>query len=158
VGDSQAAAVERLDAALALASLAACRPPLPSTNLDCLARWLAALPAALTLQDRDRVRPLLTLIGRSHDPRARLPLEQQLGNVLSRADIVAALGTLGDRQATVAIGRLLRDDPYVHVRAAAAIALGQLGGPLARRALLGAAASEREAPVQAAIQAALATR
>ena len=52
---------------------------------------------------------------------------------------------------------LLEGDPYVPVRAAAATALGRLGGPEAQAALDRALRREREAPVLESIRAALAT-
>ena len=75
--------------------------------------------------DADRVRPLIDLFSRTRI-RATQAVLSQLENVLSRADLVRALGTLGQVTAVPALVERLQTDPYVHVRAAAATALGQL--------------------------------
>lgn len=163
--DDNAEIEQRLCGALALAALPACHPPAapqvrsdgPPT-LDCVALWTGGslLTNALALQDADRVRPLIDLIGRSRDPRALPAILAQLDNVLSRADLVRALGTLGQVAAVPALGERLLRDPYVHVRTAAATALGQLASQSAsaRSTLTQAARSEREPAVLTAIQAA----
>jgi HEAT repeat protein len=110
----------------------------------------------MQLEDPDAARPLLELIGRSRDARARQPLIEALDGVRTRADVTAALGALGDRAAVPTLARLLVEDPYVNVRVAAARGLGTLGGDKARAALLVAQGKEREQPVQSAISAALA--
>jgi epoxyqueuosine reductase len=110
----------------------------------------------MRLDDPDRVRPLLLRLGRRGDARALPPLLALLETVRSRPDVVQALGLLGDRRAVPAVAELLASDPYVPVRAAAATALGQLGGPAATAALRSASSHEREPLARAAITAALA--
>ncbi len=163
LADAAADAESRLCAALALAALPSCRRPAAAptpAEPDCLALWLESgvLPAVLALQDADRARPLIDLIGGSRDPRALPALLAQLDNVLSRADLVRALGTLGQTAAVPALRARLESDPYVHVRVAAATALGQLAprSAAARSALAQATQREREPAVKAAITAALA--
>jgi arylsulfatase A-like enzyme len=155
VGDERAEPKERLAGALTLATVPACQPHATGPKLDCVALWVKALPAVLTLEDPDAVRPLLQRLGESRDPRARLPLEHALLGVRSRIDVVKALGALHDRATVPVLAQLLSSDPYVHVRAAAATALGEIGGPGARAALVTAAPREHEAPVSAAITSAL---
>ena len=166
--DDRADAEQRLAAALVLSALPLCRPPGISSAavpagpgradeaLDCAALSLAALPAAMSLDDPDRIRPLLLALGRSRDPRtlpALLALVEPA--VRSRPDLVRALGLSGQRQAVPQVAELLEKDPYVPVRAAAATALGQLGGPAAQLALRRAQRQEREPQARAAIAAAL---
>ena len=166
LSDAQAASDQRLCAALALAALPSCRAERGASGQaastrapDCVALWLDSevLPAALALQDADRVRPLIERLGQSQDPRVLASLLAQLDNVLSRADLVRALGELGQAGAVPALRERLLHDPYVHVRVAAAAALGtlQARSDRARPALLAAAKSESEAAVRAAIAAAL---
>jgi arylsulfatase A-like enzyme/HEAT repeat protein len=163
--DDNAEIEQRLCGALALAALPACHPSGPRQvrsdgppTVDCVAVWTTSgvLAKALALQDADRVRPLIELIARSRDPRALPAILSQLDNVLSRADLVRALGTLGQVAAVPALGERLLHDPYVHVRTAAATALGQLASqsPSARSTLTQAARNEREPAVLTAIQAA----
>ncbi len=161
--DERADSEQRLAAALALLALPQCRAPAPGTRaaaaakLDCVDLWLAALPAAMSLDDPDRVRPLLLALGRTRDARA-VPTLLALVEpaVRSRPDLVGALGLSGQPAAVPAVAELLASDPYVPVRAAAATALGRLGGPAAQSALLRAQSREREQQVLVAIAAALA--
>lgn len=167
--DAQAAADQRLCAALALAALPSCRMPRPrqpeairsdaGVEPDCVGWWLESqvLPAGLALQDADRVRPLIDQLGQHRDPRTLPQILAVLDNVLSRADLVRALGLLGLPDAIPALRDRLLTDPYVHVRVAAATALGRLlpQSDRARQALVAAQKSEREPAVQAAIAAAL---
>jgi HEAT repeat protein len=124
-----------------------------------VALWLQSqvLPAALAMQDADRVRPLIDRLGKSRDPRVLPILVEQLENVLSRADLVRALGELEHEGAIPALRERLLSDPYVHVRAAAATALGSLiaRSDRARQALIAAQRSEREPAVRSAIATAL---
>lgn len=162
--DPAADSDQRLCAALALAALPRCRSRLPNTQAplpepDCVALWLQSqvLPAALAMQDADRVRPLIDRLGKSRDPRVLPILVEQLENVLSRADLVRALGELEHEGAIPALRERLLSDPYVHVRAAAATALGSLiaRSDRARQALIAAQRSEREPAVRSAIATAL---
>ncbi len=116
---------------------------------------LVALPVGMVLDDPDRVRPLILGLGGSRDPRALEPLLQQLDNVRSRVDVVVALGLLGQGRAVLKLSEMLLGDPYVPVRAAAATALGKLGGKEAAAALSRARRTEREALVLAAVGQAL---
>ena len=121
-----------------------------------MALWLAALPAAMSLDDPDRVRPLLLALGHSRDPRALSALQALIEpSVRSRPDLVTALGLLGNARAVPSLAERLASDPYVPVRTAAATALGRLGGTAAQSALRRAEASERESLVRTAIAAAL---
>ena len=155
VEDDRAEVRQRLAGALSLGALPVCHPGAARPPIDCVGLWISVLPAAMRLEDPDAVRPLLALLGESRDKRARVPLEKQLETVRSRPHVVAALGALKDRAAVPVLAEVLANDPYVHVRAAAAKALGALGGAAAHAALLKAAAKEREAPVKSAIRAAL---
>ena len=111
----------------------------------------------MSLDDPDRVRPLFLALGRSRDPRVFPALQALIGpSVRSRADLVTALGLLGDARAVPTLAELLASDPYVPVRTAAATALGRLSGTEAQTALQQAAARERESLVRTAIAAALA--
>lgn len=146
---------ERVTAALAVGGLSACQRAAAArgtANPDCLPLWLATLPAALRGQDTERARSLLGLIEASHDRRALPVLIAALEPVLSRGDVVTALGRLGEREAVEAVAERLRLDPYTHVRVAAARALGQLGGLQSQRALQAAQAREQEELVLQAIR------
>ena len=162
--DEHADAEQRLAAALVLFALPSCRPtgnqppesPRVAASPDCVALSLTALPAAMSLDDPDRIRPLLLALGRSRDPRALAPLLSLVEpSVRSRPDLVRALGLLGQQPAVPKLAELLDSDPYVPVRAAAATALGQLGGPTAQTALRRAQTHEPEPQARAAITAAL---
>lgn len=132
------------------------KPAAATTSPDCVGLWLTALPAAMSLDDPDRVRPLLLALGRSRDPRALSAILALIEpSVRSRSDLVTALGLLGNANAVAPLAELLASDPYVPVRTAAATALGRLGGAAAQSALQRAAASERESLVRTAIAAAL---
>lgn len=153
--DDSAPARQRLAGALAIANLAGCAPPAAPGPIDCAGLWITALPSTMGLEDPDAARPLLELLGRSRDARARLPLVDALEGVRTRADVTVALGALGERAAVPALIRLLGQDPYVNVRVAAANALGTIGGERARAALTAALQKESEQPVKNAISAAL---
>ncbi len=144
-------------AAAASAAPADAPPPSAATAApDCVALWLTALPAAMSLDDPDRVRPLLLALGHSRDPRALSALQALIEpSVRSRPDLVTALGLLGNARAVPSLAERLASDPYVPVRTAAATALGRLGGTAAQSALRRAEASERESLVRTAIAAAL---
>ena len=125
---------------------------------DCAGLLMGALPPVLGpggVDDPDRVRALVLAVGATRDPRAVAALSAQLGVVRSRADVVRALGETGQAAAAGELAPLLLRDPYVTVRAAAAAALGRLGGAAAREALTQAQAGEREAQVLDEIRAAL---
>lgn len=153
--DDSATARQRLAGALAIAMLPGCVPPAAPGPIDCAGLWITALPSTMSLEDPDAARPLLELLGRSRDARARLPLTDALEGVRTRADVTAALGALGERAAVPTLARLLEQDPYVNVRVAAAKALGSVGGERARAALSTALQKEAEQPVKNAISAAL---
>jgi hypothetical protein len=131
--------------------------------------------AALTLGDvvlegaalgrlPDEERPLkvalVSALGASRDPRALGSLMNELASVRTRLEVVDALIELGDRRVLPTIERWIPSEPYVPVRAKMARLLGALGageeGGGARRALEELKASERDAPVRAEIDAALA--
>jgi HEAT repeat protein len=148
IADEQAPPSQRLAAALAQWRIASCRS---RQKQDCVADSLRVLDAAMSIDDPDQVRPLLRLLGESHDGRALAPLVRQLTVVRSRVDVVEALGQLGDRRAIPALGETLLSDPYVHVRSAAVLALRKLGGPETHTLLQRAQKSEREPAVQAVL-------
>lgn len=163
VEDPGAPPAQRLAGALSLLASPRCQPAARKgidggARLDCVGSALKALPAAVSLDDPDEVRPLLLLLGRSGDARAVAGLLPQLVVVRARADVVTALGLLGRAEAVPELERLLLEDPYVPVRAAAATALGRIGGPGAREALSTGHARERELQVRTAIAAALGRR
>lgn len=141
IGDEKATPDQRLCAALSRQRSPRCHT---TDKRDCTADALRVLDAALAIDDPDQVRPLLRLLGESHDGRTLAPLVRNLSTVRSRVDVVAALGTLGDRRAVPALGETLLSDPYVHVRARAARSLSQIGGSEAQSYLQKALHSERE--------------
>lgn len=99
------------------------------------------------------------LAGRLHEPRAVQPMVELLGRTGDGAVLVQAargLGELGDRQAVLALVRLLGDAerPFV-ARRAAALALGRLGGSAAMRALQTAVDDPRPSVAAAAREALL---
>lgn len=166
INDDKAPAEQRLAAALSLAESRLCSGAKPKTaDPDCVALYLSALPPTMGLDDPERARPLLLILGRSRDARVVAPLVEQLSAVRSRTDIAVALGSLGlpaGRRAIGELSRLLAEDPYVPVRAAAASSLRTLakGADSFTRsqitsALATALRSEREPPVRAALTDAL---
>jgi arylsulfatase A-like enzyme/HEAT repeat protein len=98
-------------------------------------------------------------LGASHDPRALEPLASALGPVRTRAEVVGALGELGDLRALPTLLRWLPADPYINVRAAIARALARLAprDPAVHAALVAQAAREPEPLVQRALAEALGT-
>ncbi|GIW05261.1 MAG: epoxyqueuosine reductase [Dehalococcoidia bacterium] len=106
------------------------------------------------LGDHTALLPLLALDQAAFDERFR-------GSAIRRAkregfarNVAIALGNSGDPAAIPALARALREDPSPVVRGAAAWALGQIGGDVARAALT--AAEDSDPAVQAEIAAALA--
>ncbi|HJW15341.1 MAG TPA: 4Fe-4S double cluster binding domain-containing protein, partial [Thermoanaerobaculia bacterium] len=70
-------------------------------------------------------------------------------------NVAVALGNLGDARAVPALAKALREEETPVGRGHAAWALGRIGGPAARRALLGAREGERDGEVLEEIDAAL---
>jgi epoxyqueuosine reductase len=70
-------------------------------------------------------------------------------------NVAVALGNLGDSRAVPALARALREEATEVGRGHAAWALGRIGGPSARRALVAAKASERDEGVLHEIETAL---
>ncbi len=141
LSDEKATPTQRLAAALAQWRIPSCRS---SAKEVCVRDSLQVLDAAMSLDDPDQIRPLLRLLGESHDGRALAPLLRQLDSVRSRVDVVAALGQLGDQQALPRLGQTLLADPYVHVRAQAARSIHKIGGPSAQQFLTQAEKTETE--------------
>lgn len=149
LADAKAPASQRLAAALSQWSQPTCRM---KQQQHCVQDSLQVLAAAIAMDEPDQVRPLLRLLGESHDARVTAPLVRQLETVRSRVDVVAALGQLGDERAIPALGKTLLDDPYVHVRVQAAQSLRRLGGPSANAFLIRARVREHEPAVLAALR------
>ncbi len=149
IRDEKAPAAQRLAAALSQYRDPDCRG---KRRQDCVSDALRVLDCALAMDDPDQVRPLLRLLGQSHDGRALAPLVRNLSTVRSRVDVVAALGSLGDVRATESLCETLVSDPYVHVRTQAAVALSQMGGEKAHSCLAKALHTEREEAVQAVLR------
>ncbi len=148
LADAKAPASQRLAAALSQWSQPTCR----MKQRHCVQDSLQVLEAAIAMDEPDQVRPLLRLLGESHDARVTAPLVRQLETVRSRVDVVAALGQLGDERAIPALGKTLLEDPYVHVRVQAAQSLRRIGGPSASAFLTRARSREREPAVLAVLR------
>jgi HEAT repeat protein len=119
----------------------------------------AAVPALIAVlsdcTDVALCRRALAALGALGDRRATRPLLDHLDSVMIRRDVVAALAALADPAAVPALAERLASDEYVPVRTEAALALGRIGGPQVREALLAARKREQEATVRAAIERAL---
>jgi len=136
-----------------------------------------ALPAALALAEKGAEEGLKTLIaaiagdgcgetamcrrvanalGHLGHKDAVPALLSRLPDVMTRLQVVQALGMIADPRSQPALIERLSTDEYVPVRSAAATALGRLPGAAAKAALVRAQRSEKESPVQDAIRAALA--
>jgi arylsulfatase A-like enzyme len=119
----------------------------------------AAVPALIAvLSDCTEValcRRAIAALGALGDRRATGPLLAHLDSVMTRRDVVAALADLADPAAVATLAERLSSDEYVPVRAEAALALGRIGGPQAKDALLAARKREQETSVKAAIEKAL---
>jgi HEAT repeat protein len=136
----------RIHAALALAEQS------DKAGLPVLGAALDACGSDITL-----CRRILSALGSLKDARAVSPLVAHLAFVQTRRETVLALAAVADPTSTPALIGCLDSDAYVPVRAAAAEALGRLGGARALSALRSALGHEREETVRAAIQAALLT-
>src|SRR5262249_31657581 len=112
---------------------------------------LALLEAGLRTDDVSLRKQVILAMGECRDPKAVAMLLDQLTTVLERAEVVEALGKAGSASAAPALQRILREDPYVHVRAQAAHALAQIEGRRAVPTLRAALAREKEEPVRAAL-------
>jgi glucan phosphoethanolaminetransferase (alkaline phosphatase superfamily)/HEAT repeat protein len=99
---------------------------------------------------------ILVVLGDLKDARATQPLVAHLAFVQTRRENVEALGAIADPASAPALIGALETDAYVPVRAAAAGALGRLGGARARQALQTALGHEHEAAVLSAVRGALA--
>jgi arylsulfatase A-like enzyme len=119
-----------------------------SSNLPLIEQGLRVEDVALRKQ-------LFLALGDTRDPKAVELLLANIGTVLERAEVVEALGKTGSAAATPELSRVLREDPYVHVRAQAAHALARVEGRRALPTLRAALAKEKEEPVRAALLAEL---
>ena len=121
-------------------------------------RDAAGLPVLTGALDRcpgvDECRMVILALGKLADRRATPALLAHLSEVPNRREMVEALGDIADPAALPALVQRLRQDEYVPVRAAAAVALGKIGGAEARAALRAAMAEEREPSVLTALRAA----
>lgn len=100
---------------------------------------LAAVNALGKLRHKSATGPLLKLLADEHDVEALA------------AEIVTALGEIGDEKAVDLVAILLRVHVKKRVRIEAALALGKIGGPKARAALKERLNLEADADVKAAI-------
>jgi arylsulfatase A-like enzyme/HEAT repeat protein len=99
---------------------------------------------------------IIAVLGKLGDARAVEPLVAHLAFVQTRRETVDALAEIADPASVGPLIECLESDAYVPVRAAAAQALGRLGGARARQALQTAQGREREEAVLQAVRAALA--
>jgi HEAT repeat protein len=95
-------------------------------------------------------------LGKLRDARAIPALIAHLPDVLTRREVVQALGEIGDAAAEPALVERLRTDEYVPVRVAAARALAHMGGARAVLALKWSASNDKEPRVVEAAWAGLA--
>jgi HEAT repeat protein len=98
----------------------------------------------------------IAALGKLKDPRTTKALVEHLPFVQTRPETVAALAEMVDAESIPALIGCLEHDEYVSVRAAAARALGRLGGARARQALELASRREKEDAVLVAVLASLA--
>ena len=121
---------------------------------------LEVLSSALEGCDHDVAlcKRVVAALGSLKDARVTQALVDHLKLVLTRLETVEALSAIGDSGSVPSLVELLENDAYVPVRAAAAKALGHLGGARATQALRSASSREHESTVLAAIRAALAAR
>jgi arylsulfatase A-like enzyme/HEAT repeat protein len=119
---------------------------------------LEVLSSSLDRCDRDvgLCKRVVAALGSLKDARATKALVEHLDFVQTRLQTVEALAAIGDAGCVPSLVGLLENDAYVPVRAAAATALGHLGGARATQALRSASSREHESTVLAAIHAALA--
>jgi arylsulfatase A-like enzyme len=147
----RAALASEADAGAPLSDELYARAAIATSDLELLAR------AVERTDDRDLVIALANELARTHDPRALAPLLLALAPVRSRAEVVRALGELGDPRALLPLERWLPVDPYVPVRVAIVRVLAALGaaGDESRGVLGAQLASESEATVLTALADAL---
>jgi HEAT repeat protein len=100
---------------------------------------LAAVQALGKLRLKSATEPLLKLLTNEHDVEALA------------AEIINALGEIGDEKAVNLVAILLRVSVKKRIRIEAALALGKIGGSKARAALKDRAKLETDADVKAAI-------
>jgi hypothetical protein len=98
---------------------------------------------------------IIAILGRLKDSRSVGPLVEHLAFVQTRHETVEALAAIADPQSVPALIACLESDEYVPVRAAAAQALGRLGGARALQALESASRREKEEAVLAAVRTAM---
>jgi arylsulfatase A-like enzyme len=101
-------------------------------------------------------RSIIAALGKLRDARAVPALIAHLSDVLTRVEVVQALGEIGDRAGEPALVERLKTDEYVPVRVAAARALARTGGARAVMALKWSVANEKEPRVAEAARAGLA--
>jgi len=101
-------------------------------------------------------RRIIAAMAKLKDTRMTRALIDHLPFVLTRRETVLALSAIADPKSVPALIDCLESDEYVPVRAAAAQALGHLGGARAVQALALASRREKEEAVLAAVRAALA--
>lgn len=133
-----------LHAALALAEKG------DGVGVDALTASLDTCGADVSLCKR-----IIAALGKLKEAHATKPLVEHLTFVQTRQETVDALAEIADSGSVPALIARLESDEYVPVRAAAARALGRLGGARALRALESATRREKEEAVLAAIRASL---
>lgn len=99
---------------------------------------------------------IIAALGSLRAARAVKPLVGHLAFVQTRLETVEALSAIGDSESVPALISCLENDAYVPVRAAAARALGRLGGARELQALQVASRHEKEEAVLTALRASLA--
>ena len=98
---------------------------------------------------------IIAALGKLRDPRAVPGLVARLPDVLTRVEVVQALGEIGDAAGEFALIERLKTDEYVPVRVAAARVLARMGGARAGLALKWSVANEKEPRVAEAARAGL---
>jgi arylsulfatase A-like enzyme len=142
---SEANADLRVHAALALAERA------DAAGMAVLGEMLDACATDVLLCKR-----VLAALGALKDGRAVAPLVAHLAFVQTRRETVDALAAIADPACVPALIGALESDAYVSVRAAAAQALGRIGGARSLQALKNALGREHEELVLNSIRGALA--
>jgi HEAT repeat protein len=98
---------------------------------------------------------IIGVLGKLKEARSVNALLAHLAFVQTRRETVEALAAIADAGSIPALIRCLESDEYVPVRAAAAQALGRLGGARALHALQSASRHEKEEVVLAVVREAL---
>ncbi|HEX7597769.1 MAG TPA: sulfatase-like hydrolase/transferase, partial [Polyangia bacterium] len=133
-----------LQAALALAQTG------DNAGVSILAQGLDACSSREAL-----CKSIVAALSKLRDPRAIPALDTHLPDVLTRLEVVQALGEIGNGTAVPVLVERLKTDEYVPVRMAAAHALARIGGTRALLALQWSVKNEKEPRVLEAARAGL---